>query len=293
VDADAFFRPLKENNMIKTIVVHVDGSPQQESRLRAAALLANEHGAHLVGSAVTGTSWRAYAILAGSMGAQMIEDDFEDMRHAARMRLDEFMAQAGRLGVESFEGRLIEDEATYALLLQSRYADLIVVSQDCESDVVPPTQVRSLPEHLALRGARPVLVVPDNYHGQPLSGSVVVGWDGSMQAIRAIGAALPLLKRAGSVKLALVNPEDLVELHGDEPGADMALYLARHDIAVEVVVERTSAEAGEALLTLARDTGAGLIVAGAYGHSRVREWALGGVTRDLLDCASIPVLLAH
>jgi len=279
--------------MVKTILIHVDGSPLQESRLRAAALLADEHDAHLVGSAATGISWRNYALMSGPMGGGMIVTDFADLRRAAATRLDEFKEQARRLGVQSLETRLFEDEAQYALLLESRYADLVVVSQDSEPDTTPPQSVRGLPEQLVLRGPRPVLVVPDTYRGQPLADSIVVGWDGSMQAIRAIEAALPFLQRARSVTLALVNPDASAGLHGEEPGADMAVYLARHRVPVDVVVERTRTEAGEVLLTLARKTGAGLIVAGAYGHSRLREWALGGVTRDLLDAAPIPVLLAH
>jgi nucleotide-binding universal stress UspA family protein len=279
--------------MYKTILVHVDGSTQQESRLRAAALLASEHEAHVVGSAVTGLSWRSYALLAGSMGAGMIVADFEELRRAAATQLDQFREQASRLGVQSLEARLFEEEAQFALLLQSRYADLVVVSQDSAPDAASPARTTGLPQHLALRGARPVLVVPNNYHGQALASTVVVGWDGNMQAIRAIEAALPLLRRAKAVKLALVNPDELGDLHGEEPGADMAVYLARQGVSVDVVVERTALGAGDVLLTLARDTGAGLIVAGAYGHSRVREWALGGVTRDLLECAPIPVLLAH
>ncbi|EEF23675.1 conserved hypothetical protein, partial [Ricinus communis] len=177
--------------MYKTILVHVDGSAQQESRLRAAALLANEHEAHLVGSAVTGFSWRSYVVLAGSLGAGMIVEDFENLRRAAGTQLDQFKAQASRLGVQSLEARLVEEEAQFALLLQSRYADLVVVSQGSDPDAASPARISGLPEHLALRGTRPVLVVPDNYRGRPLASTVVVGWDGSMQAIRAINAALP------------------------------------------------------------------------------------------------------
>ncbi|WP_036167059.1 universal stress protein [Massilia sp. 9096] len=277
--------------MVKTIVVHIDGGAQQESRLQAAALLANEHEAHLIGSAVTGTTWPSYALLAGPMGAGMIDADFQAMRDSAAARLEAFEETARALGVVSFESRLIEDDAYFALMLQSRYADLVVVSQDGDPDL--PARLRGLPEHLALHGARPVLVVPENYRGRPLTRSMVVGWDGSVQAIRAIGAALPLLRRAASVRLALVNPDEISTVHGEEPGADMALYLSRHGVNVEVVVERTAGSEGEALISLARDAEAGLIVAGAYGHSRYREWALGGVTRDLLEWSPLPLLLAH
>jgi len=281
--------------MYKTIVVHVDGSPRQDSRLRAAAMLAAAHGAHLVGSAATGISWLDFALLAGSIAAPAPFTDFEGLREAALARLRAFSEQAGRLGVASHEARLIEDVAAYGLLMQSRYADLVVLSQDRDgdADTGPPVQVRGLPEHLVLHGARPVLVVPDSYADAPLPGTVVAGWDGSIQALRALGAALPLLRRAPRVRLALVNPDALSGLHGEEPGADMARYLARHGVPVEVVVERSAATVGNTLIALARNCDAGLIVSGAYGHSRYREWVLGGVTRELLERAPVPLLIAH
>ena len=115
-----------------------------------------------------------------------------------------------------------------------------------------------------------------------------------MQSLRAITAALPLLEHAASVKLAVINPDTLAELHGEQPGADMALWLARHvGPRVDVVVERTRATTGDALCALASASGAGLMVAGAFGHSRYREWMLGGTTRELLERARIPLLIAH
>jgi len=281
--------------MYKTIVVHIDGGPDQDSRLRAAALLANDHGAHLVGSAATGISWLDYALVAGSAGVPVPESDFQGLRDAAHARLEAFRQDALRLGVSSLETRMVDDDTRYALLLQSRYADLVVLSQDRPDapERALPARVRHLPEFLALRGARPVLVVPPHYDKASIPGVAVVGWDGSMQAMRAIAAALPLLQRAENVKLALINPDQLSDLHGEEPGADMALYLARHGVRVEVVCERTRSTDGAALVALARDSGAGLMVTGAYGHSRYREWVLGGVTRELLERAPVPLLLAH
>jgi nucleotide-binding universal stress UspA family protein len=279
--------------MYKTIVVHVDGSAQQASRLRAAAMLAEAHGAHLVGSAATGISWMDFSLLTGSAGAPVPCDDFTAMREAAAARLHAFTEQAAQLGVASVEARLVEDVADYALLLQSRYADLVVLSPDSDAGAPPGVRVRGLPERVALRGVRPVLLVPDAWQGQALPGTVVVAWDGGMCALRAIAAALPLLQAADGVKLALINPEQLSELHGDDPGADMAVYLARHGVQVDVVVERTRSTAGDALMVLARSSGAGLLVSGAYGHGRFREWVLGGVTRELLERTPVPLLLAH
>ena len=156
-----------------------------------------------------------------------------------------------------------------------------------------PAVVRGLPQYLALHGLRPVLAVPPSYAGEPIADSVVIGWDGSVPALRAIGCALPLLVHARSVRLALINPEREGNVHGDEPGADMALYLARHGVPVQVVVEHTDAAAGPALLDIVRTSGAGLLVAGAFGHSRYREIMLGGATRILLERAPVPVLFAH
>jgi nucleotide-binding universal stress UspA family protein len=285
--------------MYKTIVVHIDGGPQQSARLRAAALLANTHDAHLVGTAATGISWLDIALLSGSMAVPVALEDFHGLREVAAQRLQAFAEEAALLGVASVETRIVEDVADYGLLLQSRYADLVILGQDPDVnayDTAPPPgapRVRALPEHVALRGARPVLVVPDGYAGQPIPGTVVAGWDGSVQALRALSAALPLLVRADSVKLVLVNPNEMSGLHGDDPGADMALYLARHGVRVEVVVERTHSTAGHVLAAMAMDCNAGLMVIGAYGHSRYREWVLGGVTRELLERTPVPLLMAH
>ncbi|MGJ9416329.1 universal stress protein [Massilia sp. CMS3.1] len=274
--------------MYKTIVVHVDDSSAMESRLQAAAWLATLHEAHLVGSAATGLSWSSYALLTGSMAVTPI-DEFNLLCTSARQCLRDFAERARQLGVESVEERLVEDEHRHALLLQSRYADLVVTSQDTGAR----DSVRGLPQYVALHGARPVLAVPPTYAGEPMTNDIVVGWDGSLQAVRAMSAAMPLLVRARSVRLALVNAERESSLHGDEPGADIALYLARHGVRVDVVNEKTAAPVGEALLGIAQAHDAGLLVTGAFGHSRYRELVLGGVTRVLLERSKVPVLVAH
>lgn len=221
--------------------------------------------------------------------------DFNGVREAVHARLQAFATQVGRRGVTSFETRMLEDDARYALLLESRYADLIVVSRDSEPVPLPgiPAPARGLPAYVAMHGARPVLVVPPEWQERPLPGTAVVGWDGSMQAIRAITAALPLLRLAAAVKLALVNPDSQSDLHGDEPGADMALHLARHGVKVDIVVETTRGGTGDALLKVAHELDAGLLVTGAFGHSRYREFILGGVTRVLLGKSTVPLLIAH
>jgi len=277
----------------KTILVHVDGSPAQESRVRAAAIVAEKQGSHLVGCHSTGITWLDLSLSAGSMNAPHPVIDFDALRAAGARLLDGFALQAQRAGAGSVETRLADDLPDASLQLQARYADLVVLSQDAPSSANLFPGRRHLPEQLVVRCPRPILVVPAGYRSAPIASTIVAGWDGSIQAMHALSAALPLLATADRVALALINPDERSGLHGEEPGADMALYLARHGVEVDVVVQRTAQAPAQALLTLARQSGAGLIVAGAYGHSRYREWVLGGTTRALLSQAQIPLLLAH
>lgn len=277
--------------MYKTIVVHVDGNSDATSRLAIAGRLAMEHDAHLVGSAATGISRQAFAILLMSPGVMMGNGDFDVLRQNATAQLQGFAAHAERLGIASWEQRIIEDDAEHALVLESLYADLVVLGP------APAGQAHRLTgdlvDHVALHANCPVLVVPEACVSDTLGGTIVLGWDAGKEASRALHAALPLLRRAALVMVALVNPDPALQQYGPRPGADIATYLARHGVTVEVVFEHGVHGAAEALLRVARDHGADLLVAGAYGHGRARELFFGGSTLGLLDHASVPLLLAH
>jgi len=138
-----------------------------------------------------------------------------------------------------------------------------------------------------------VLVVPFAGHFTTLGENVLVAWDGSMQATRAVTQAIPILRRAARVTVAVFDPVSGPDDHGEEPGADIALYLSRHGIQVDVQRQRSNGDIGEALLTLTDNLGADLLVMGAYGHARYREILLGGVTRTVLNTMTVPVLLSH
>ena len=114
-----------------------------------------------------------------------------------------------------------------------------------------------------------------------------------MEATHAVTSAIALLKRAGHVDLVVFNPDPQSEAHGAQPGGDIALYLARHGIQVQVRQQTTGADIGTALLALAADLSSDLIVMGGYGHSRLREIVLGGTTRTVLEAMQVPVLMAH
>ena len=123
---------------------------------------------------------------------------------------------------------------------------------------------------------------------------VTVAWDASREAARAVNDALPLLVRAQAVDVVTVNPSDSPFGHGEDPGADIALHLARHDIQVEVRrIETRDLDVANTVLSHIADRGSDLVVMGAYGHSRLRELVLGGVTRTILRDMTVPVLMAH
>ncbi len=120
-----------------------------------------------------------------------------------------------------------------------------------------------------------------------------MAWDGRAEAARAVVAALPLLKTAARVTVVLFDPQRGPDGHGEEPGADIALFLARHGVPVEVRCEPYSIDKGKALLALAEAIDADLLVMGCYGSSPLREMLLGGTTRTVLANMALPVLMAH
>ena len=139
-----------------------------------------------------------------------------------------------------------------------------------------------------------MLVVPYAFERRPVGRRVLVAWNASREAARAVSDALPLLKRAGQVDVVAFEPGKSGAAHGEEPGADIALYLARHGVKVTVSrVDAPDLDVGNQLLSRAFDLSADLIVMGAWGHSRLRELVLGGVTRTVLESMTVPVLMAH
>ena len=128
---------------------------------------------------------------------------------------------------------------------------------------------------------------------EPKSERVLIAWNDGDEALRAVRAALPLLRTAGSADIAIIDPPRTASGR-PEPGGALASYLARHGIAAEVsILARTEPDIADILIRRAREIGAGLIVMGAYGHTRLREAIIGGATRHMLERARLPVLMAH
>lgn len=275
----------------KTIVVQVDDSRHAGQRIRIAARLAKAHDAHLIGAAATGISRYAFQGGATLPPDPNLAIHMEQLRERARGALDQAEALAHAEGLPSFEKRLVDDDASGGLGELARYSDLVVIGQ------VDPAETGAMvlpdfPEHVVFTGGRPALIIPHAGSFASVGKRVLVAWDGGRSATRAVTDALPLLRQAELVQVALFNQPGA---GSKEPlaGEEIALYLARHGIETELLPSRPATSVGDALLSLATDIGSDLIVMGGYGHSRFREILLGGVTRTVLDAMTVPVLMSH
>jgi len=202
----------------------------------------------------------------------------------------EFAKQASAAGLRNVEWRVAMDDPVDAMTLHSRYADLVVIGQSESSD---DTHVpMDFPERLVLAAGRPVLILPSVGSFATIGKRILVAWNPSREATRAVTDSIPLLREADSVHIMAVNPK--AGEHGAVAGADIGLYLARHGVRVEVKTDHgAEIDVGNELLSRAADLDADLIVMGGYGHSRMKEWVLGGATRTILESMTAPVLMSH
>ena len=283
---------------IKDILVHLDASPRSAVRLALAAGLAGRHGAHLTALYVVELPSAAlfYGDPSGFADARLVDEMLSKMRETAMVearRVEQSFGDRIRRDGISGEWRLVEALAADTVALHARYADLTIVGQHDpgDSSIVSATEIAA---STLLSSGRPMLVVPYAGPVDRCGETVLVGWKSTREAARAVNDALPLLRQARSVTILAINPEQGIGGDGDVPAADIALHLARHGVkasAAHTVAKEVSE--GDVLLNYADDIGADLIVAGGYGHSRLREFAIGGVTRTLLTTMTVPILLSH
>jgi len=273
----------------KTILVYADDTASSDTRIEFAARLALAENAHLIGNAMTGVSRFLYDTVAVDAGAPNIEPYLETLRQRADARLVRFENIVQRIGVASYEKRRSDDEAASSISMQAHYCDLVVLGQFAPEDKTPTDA--NLPQYVAMNSACPVLLHPYEKSFPNLGHRVLVAWNASTEASRAVRHALPMLKKAKIVELVIFNPDTVS--HGTQPGDDIALFLARHGVKVNVMREKTNTDVGHSLLSLADGLNSDLLVMGCYGHSRFREVMMGGATRSVLRSMKIPVLMAH
>ncbi|TCS39324.1 nucleotide-binding universal stress UspA family protein [Paucimonas lemoignei] len=276
----------------KTILVHVDESRHIDKRIDMAIKLARENQAHLIGMATTGVSQYLYETMALSPGDTNLVPYLEIFRKRAEKALEHFKSAVQRAGNLSFETRLADDEPSGGISLFGRYADLVVLSQ-FDADEASPANQPYMPEYIAMNGGSPVLLVPHSSMVSSFGERVLIAWNGSPEAKRAVHYALPILQRAKEVVVVSYLPSGQEEAFGERPASELAAYLMHHNIQARNIQEENISDVGDALLSLAANLSSDLLVMGCYGHTRIREILLGGATRKIFQSTTIPVLLSH
>jgi nucleotide-binding universal stress UspA family protein len=276
--------------MIKDIVVNLTVGAQRDVAADYAMSMARSFGSHVAAVSFCYEMVVPGSVF-GSVATSLIQAQRAESEKAAADASSRF-EQAARLAGVSSEGRLFHAPLVDAVEMFGRIArryDLSVVAQN-EPDTPPGRDM--IIEAALFQSGRPVVVVPYIQKEGLKLDRVMVCWDGSRNAARAVADALPILQKAKSVEVVVV-----LGGHGKSkelPGADIAHHLARHGLKVELSeLVADDIDVPNTILSHAADVGTDFIVMGGYGHSRWREFVLGGATRAMLDSMTVPVLMSH
>lgn len=275
---------------LKDITVIVDNGGERRPA-KVAAELARVSDAHLTGIALAIDPVVPVYTIAAPIPTDFIVAAHEQGLSEARASLAAFDAIGSAAGVTT-EGRLAESiSGEFSSVIRNAIlTDLAVIGQD-DPDHGEPFRA-ALIEALLFQTGIPTLLIPYSGAREFHADKALIAWNGSAQAARALRAAMPLLAMSKSVLVAIVDEGQPPA--GEAQGADIGAYLARHGLDVTVrTIANAHEGAGQALLNLAVDEDATWLVMGAYGHSRIRQFLLGGVTRHILGRATIPVLMVH
>ena len=276
----------------KTILVHLNNDKRASGLVKTGLTLARRFEAHLIGLYVF-PAYRLKPPVPVPFSAELaarIQASIQQEQERIKSIFDELTANQQVVA----EWRAITTEhrdAASIVLEHGCAADLVIASQaDPSWDM---TDILDLPDELALGSGGPVLILPLEVSMDQLPKVITVAWNGKRESARAIHDAMPLLKAADKVDLVTVG--DVEGLEGELPDTELAAALARHDIKVEVcrIPVGTASTVGETIRSHALDSTSELLVMGCYGHSRLREFAFGGVTRHILRDMSIPVMFSH
>lgn len=273
---------------LKSILTYWDSNDRGDGRTSTAVELARRFDGHLTVAALACDPDIPPSAFGTFPGIEMAEI-YQQSRTRAEALANEATGHVERQGIKGEATALV---TTYAGLAAAfgrlaRFADLVVLSQPAVSGSAQAAT--NLLEGALFDGDAATLVCPAGVAKLP-GERILIGWNGDREALRAVRRAMPLLRGARTVEIAVVDPGG----GAGEPGADLAVFLARHGIGVDITTHaRAGQGVGELLLRRAVDIDADLLVMGAYGHSRFREYVLGGVTREMLEDAPVPVLMAH
>jgi nucleotide-binding universal stress UspA family protein len=277
---------------VKNVFVTVEADTAGKARLEFAADVARAHEAHLTGAfffnpLVPEVTALAVEYCAAGSVEELRNPEYTKLLHRSEQATELFEECLRRNGLNG-EWH-ISHRIEHGLVRLARLSDLVIAGQ------THPTEhdgnAANVLDRLLAESGRPVVVVPCFGHYNATWSSILIGWDGSREAARAVHDAMPFLKHAKQATVfSLEGPEQDIDL----PDTDIAASLGRHGIAI-TAARSTSGEIAisDALLNYAADTGADLLVVGGYGHSPLREAVFGGVTRELLRHMTVPILFSH
>jgi nucleotide-binding universal stress UspA family protein len=276
--------------MIKDIVVNLTPGPGDDPACRYAMSLAEAFNAHVTGVAFAyDPPWPPAITDLG--GAQILRSLLEKSRADAKSTAAQFEAAAKRsqLSVQAMTPEATSSGAAEAIANLARTYDLAVLKQSSSRDDVIAQEVI---EAVLFNSGRPVLIVPYIQKAGFSIKRVLICWDGSRASARAVADSLPLIARADNVQVLTVVTGKFDE--NDVAGADIAEHLARYKLRVDLTrLPAPDIDVPSAILSHAADVDADLIVMGAYGHSRLRDFVLGGATRGMLQSMTVPTLMSH
>jgi nucleotide-binding universal stress UspA family protein len=274
----------------KDLVVFLEEEAGRSERLAFAANLAELWQAHLIVTFVTNR------LALDRHAGFAVGDALTNMLSAHRAEVEKAKQQTHRLYDHivanrpfTHEWRISENEQGEALMLHARHASLAVLGPAAGSTQSVTTL--GLSEDIIFASGRPSLLLPVDWPAHRLAKRIVIGWNASREATRAIADAMPFLTAAEAVHLVVV-PEAKITNLGSDPGAVICRHLARHKVSV-TLLQLEGRDAGTVLLEHARSLNADLLVMGAYGHSKISEFIFGGVTRTMFASADFPVLLSR
>jgi nucleotide-binding universal stress UspA family protein len=271
------------------LLVHLDGSANDAQRLASAAAIAQSQGAAVTALyAVTpALVTLPFAAEAGASVATTLGEMDGERRRAARAAFD--AATASQFRAEWAE--IADYPVTSSFTRQALYADLLILGQHDPSGSSSTAVPADFPEAVMAGSGKPALVLPCQGGPTTVAQTIVIAWKPTRETALAVSAAVPLLQRARSVKVVSWLGQDSTVL-GDP--LDLAHYLKLRGVRATWHHEASEPEhLGDVLLSRCFDLGADLLVMGCYGHSRAREWVLGGTSRTVLRSMTLPVLMAH
>lgn len=271
-----------------SIMVHLDLDEPNDARLHIAGDLAEQFDARLVGIACCQPQPSVYA---NGMLAQTLVRELEAEANEKLNRLEQRFRTAYQNRTRNVEWRRAYATPVEFVAQEARAADLVITGADRMGGLSDPLW-RLNPSELVMKLGRPMMVVPPETDRLRLA-SVVIGWKDTREARRATIDAIPLLQRAKEVTVVEIIADDDDRAAAGRRVADVAAWLGRHQVDAYHKVANRGDDAVDQLLHHASDIGADIIVAGAYGHSRVREWIFGGVTRDLITTSDRCSVLSH